>query len=282
MVMAFVAENKALSSKFIIVYRKACNMENCAIKGKGTILVLCIALFLSLFLSQNLPAEVNRVIHDTGSVSYDNSQLDKAAFTRKTKKLQMPFIANNGQMDEQVAFYAKTFGGTVFVTKAGEIVYALPEGRGREVPAGASSFQESAGGAWERRSSGADGWHGQAPLVGADAEYEFVVANAYSPLFRSDNANCPPDRVLANALVSAYLPGLQRRAAGVSTSMQPITIRIPKSKIRNPPTGIALKETIVGAKVVNITGEQPAVTTLITSRAMTNRNGRQTSHPITW
>ena len=39
----------------------------------------------------------------------------------------MPFIANNGQVDEQVRFYAKTFGGTVFVTKDGEIVYALPK-----------------------------------------------------------------------------------------------------------------------------------------------------------
>src|SRR3989304_1814169 len=39
----------------------------------------------------------------------------------------MPFIANKGQVDEQVEFYAKTFGGTVFVTKDGEIVYALPK-----------------------------------------------------------------------------------------------------------------------------------------------------------
>jgi len=53
-------------------------------------------------------------------------QLDKAEFARKTKKLQIPFIANNGQVDEQVRFYAKTFGGTVFVTKNGEIVYSLP------------------------------------------------------------------------------------------------------------------------------------------------------------
>src|SRR3989338_6307790 len=47
-------------------------------------------------------------------------------FKQKTAKLHMPFIANNGQVDEQVKFYAKTFGGTVFVTKEGEIVYALP------------------------------------------------------------------------------------------------------------------------------------------------------------
>ncbi len=47
-------------------------------------------------------------------------------FVQKTAKLHMPFIANNGQADKQVVFYAKTFGGTVFVTKDGEIVYALP------------------------------------------------------------------------------------------------------------------------------------------------------------
>ena len=50
-------------------------------------------------------------------------------FALKTARLQMPFIANNGQMDEQVKFYAKTFGGTLFVTKEGEIVYALPGSR---------------------------------------------------------------------------------------------------------------------------------------------------------
>ncbi|KKS28067.1 MAG: cell surface glycoprotein (S-layer protein) [Parcubacteria group bacterium GW2011_GWC2_42_11] len=47
-------------------------------------------------------------------------------FKQKTARIHMPFIANNGQVDEQVKFYAKTFGGTVFVTKEGEIVYSLP------------------------------------------------------------------------------------------------------------------------------------------------------------
>src|SRR3990172_5573802 len=50
----------------------------------------------------------------------------KAEVIQKTKKLQMPFIANNGQMDEKVKFYANTFGGTVFITKDGDIVYSLP------------------------------------------------------------------------------------------------------------------------------------------------------------
>ncbi len=51
----------------------------------------------------------------------------KVEIVQKVKKLQIPFIANSGQVDEQVRFYANTFGGTVFVTQAGEIVYALPD-----------------------------------------------------------------------------------------------------------------------------------------------------------
>ncbi len=240
-------------------------------KGKVTILVFGIALLLSLFLSQNLPAEVNRVIHDTGSVSQDNSQLDKASFGRKTKKLQIPFIANNGQMDEQVRFYAMTFGGTVFVTKEGEIVYLLPSGR--DVPGGASRESGRGHEAWGQGSRGAEaqggkvvsGWHGQAPLVRADAE--LVVAYVYSPLLHADNANCPPDRVFAKSLIAAYLPGLPKETTQrvVSTSTPPnyhphSEIQNPKSAI--PMRGVTLKETIVGAKIGGITGEQPAVTTV--------------------
>jgi hypothetical protein len=43
------------------------------------------------------------------------------------EKLRLPFIANTGQVDGGVTFYARTFGGTVFLTKGGEIVYSLPE-----------------------------------------------------------------------------------------------------------------------------------------------------------
>ena len=45
----------------------------------------------------------------------------------------MPFMVNQGQVDEQVLFYANTFGGTVFVTKEGAVVYSLPAvGAGRQ------------------------------------------------------------------------------------------------------------------------------------------------------
>src|SRR3990167_589184 len=57
------------------------------------------------------------------------SNPSKEDVIQEIQKLQAPFIANNGQVDERVRFYAKTFGGTVFITKDGEIVYSLPEGR---------------------------------------------------------------------------------------------------------------------------------------------------------
>ena len=50
----------------------------------------------------------------------------KEDVAHKMQSIQIPFVANNGQVDKQVKFYAKTFGGTVFVTKEGEIVYSLP------------------------------------------------------------------------------------------------------------------------------------------------------------
>ncbi len=38
----------------------------------------------------------------------------------KMAAMRMPFVANEGQMDENVKFYANTFGGTVFVTREGQ------------------------------------------------------------------------------------------------------------------------------------------------------------------
>ncbi len=92
--------------------------------------------------------------------SAGNAPSNHPEIIQKMQTLQMPFIANEGQVDEQVAFYAKTFGGTVFVTKNGEIVYSLPSGR--NVPAGAS--QESERG-WGQGSRGAEGhgFEGYAP-----------------------------------------------------------------------------------------------------------------------
>jgi hypothetical protein len=40
--------------------------------------------------------------------------------------IRIPFIANAGQTDPAVAYYAPTLAGTVFVTRDGQIVYSLP------------------------------------------------------------------------------------------------------------------------------------------------------------
>ncbi len=43
----------------------------------------------------------------------------------KLYKVSLPFVENKGQLPEEVEFYASTFGGTVFVTDSGKLVYSL-------------------------------------------------------------------------------------------------------------------------------------------------------------
>ncbi len=47
--------------------------------------------------------------------------------TQKMQSIHIPFIANEGQLDDDVGFYANTFAGQVFLTRNGEIVYSLPK-----------------------------------------------------------------------------------------------------------------------------------------------------------
>src|SRR5512136_814620 len=54
------------------------------------------------------------------------NQGPKAGIPEKVFRIQMPFIANEGQIgDEHVRFYATTFAGTVYVTDKGEMIYLL-------------------------------------------------------------------------------------------------------------------------------------------------------------
>ncbi len=55
-----------------------------------------------------------------------NNAVSLAEVAQKAQKIRIPFIANAGQTDERVRFYANTFCGNVLVTKTGGIVYALP------------------------------------------------------------------------------------------------------------------------------------------------------------
>ena len=51
------------------------------------------------------------------------SDIDKTA---GLAKIQVPFIENRGQFPEEVAFYARTFGGTLFVTTDGKTTLTIP------------------------------------------------------------------------------------------------------------------------------------------------------------
>ena len=51
----------------------------------------------------------------------------KKKILKKAYLMQIPFIENRGQIgNKDVSFYAKTFGGTVFVEKDGTLTYNLP------------------------------------------------------------------------------------------------------------------------------------------------------------
>src|SRR5215468_10843020 len=75
-----------------------------------------------------------------------------AEVARQVDRLAVPFVANAGQSDPRVAYSASTFSGTVFVTKEGELVYALPA----QGPRDAAGLREPASG-WTLTESFVDG-----------------------------------------------------------------------------------------------------------------------------
>jgi len=69
-------------------------------------------------------AEENRMAHDPQLTDQVRHKILARAYD-----LQMPFIANAGQVSSEVDFYVKTFAGSVYVTSDGEIVYTLSSKR---------------------------------------------------------------------------------------------------------------------------------------------------------
>ncbi len=78
-----------------------------------------VGLFI-LFLAVVLISTSDQVNHSQTTI------IDQSEFSTRISKVQIPFIVNEGQYNEDVKFYAKTFSGMVFITKNGEIVYSLP------------------------------------------------------------------------------------------------------------------------------------------------------------
>ena len=77
-------------------------------------------------LGKNLHPDKKSSMANVQSIPSDKvKEADKQAMVQKVLKLQMPFIANQGQVSKEVSFYAKTFGGSAYVTQKGEIVYSF-------------------------------------------------------------------------------------------------------------------------------------------------------------
>ena len=58
--------------------------------------------------------------------SSHSQKIFSSSFSSAISSLSIPFIENKGQIDKDVAYYVKTFGGTLFVTKKGGMVYVFP------------------------------------------------------------------------------------------------------------------------------------------------------------
>src|SRR5262249_29120307 len=72
---------------------------------------------------------------------------------KRLDHLAVPFVENAGQSDPRVAYYSPTFSGTVFVTREGEVVYAVPA-PGHRAPA--AGLEEPANG-WTLTETFVDG-----------------------------------------------------------------------------------------------------------------------------
>ena len=51
--------------------------------------------------------------------------LDAAAFMQRAVAVQVPFVENEGQIDDGVRYYARLSSGTFFITGDGNLVYSL-------------------------------------------------------------------------------------------------------------------------------------------------------------
>ncbi len=78
-----------------------------------------------LLMVQALPAFAH--YSDAGVGGFSPSPVSEyKSVGAKMAGVRMPFVGNEGRMDERVRFHARTFGGEVFVTRDGAIVYNLP------------------------------------------------------------------------------------------------------------------------------------------------------------
>ena len=180
----------------------------------------------------------------------------KAAVAQRVQRLQMPFIANEGQADERVRFYANTFGGTVFVTKEGEIVYSLLAGRGEE----AGGRKQGCIGA-EGQGIGIMNYGPQIPLSHAtENQVGWIKALSFAP---NPSTAVSPYLVDLLKLNPPYKTETQNPQSETCPQLQLGIQNLSSTKIgdlKSEAKGIALIEQLVGGKIGEIRGEAQSVT----------------------
>jgi hypothetical protein len=83
-------------------------------------------ILLSFFLAAAFQAFAAAEPNATNKITPAN----KNAITQKVLKLRLPFVANQGQInDQRVLYYARTFGGTAYIMYKGEIGYQFLDSR---------------------------------------------------------------------------------------------------------------------------------------------------------
>src|SRR5215813_7162746 len=134
-----------------------------------------------------------------------------AAVSERLGGLAVPFVENAGQSDPRVAYYAPTFGGTVFVTGEGEVVYALTAAGHRAQAAG---LQEPASG-WTLTERFVDG---HPTPVGAHP-----TATHLSVFVGNDPARWQPDVAsYADVALGAVWPGISVTLAAYGKQVEKV------------------------------------------------------------
>jgi hypothetical protein len=79
------------------------------------------------FVSSILTAFITGFFITPAFASTSPDAVHQTQVMNKAYRMQIPFIENRGQVgNDEVSFYAKTFGGTLFVEKDGTLTYSLP------------------------------------------------------------------------------------------------------------------------------------------------------------
>ena len=87
-----------------------------------------LAILVKRYKKSTIIAFILLFIFNYSAIGAPLKEKDKKEILNKAYTLRIPFIENKGQIkDEGVRYYAKTFGGTLFITKDGKLVYSLPK-----------------------------------------------------------------------------------------------------------------------------------------------------------